>query len=378
MFFYIGDHNNLLDKVHDRLYLDKGWTNIDNIWYKGYSTDCNLSGSIQDIVNGYQPKGIYCVIQYDNDYRIFHDEGQSFPIYKSNSVRTNIYPTEPGFLSLSKCANDIIIVEKTLPQVIENVSTILINNIKNYKKYNSKEINIWCTGGLDSTSIIALCELAEINYTVYIGKPFNKEKEFYKDIRTYERSINEYSTDLFTHLKKHNWGYELVSLFTNSKQLTTGFYGDEYIGRGPDQLNYIANSLGMTVMDVVKPDQYMYSYLKRKKPPITELNVIDEHTAKQKIYKELYNDFQIWHIDNVETFCPYYDKDIIKECLSLNSNTFLDCGLNGNIQKEILKLANENLLELVDSFKNTISGRVNFEKNISSVKLNYCKEIIWV
>ena len=64
MFFFIGDNLPLtsLEKVENRLYLDKGWSNTDGIWYKGYSTDCKLADNLDNILQGYQPAGKWCVI----------------------------------------------------------------------------------------------------------------------------------------------------------------------------------------------------------------------------------------------------------------------------------------------------------------------------
>ena len=70
MFFYIGEYSPIqaLRKVSERLYLDEGWNQIDNIWYKGYSTDCILADKLSNIINGYQPAGKWCVIYNEKIY----------------------------------------------------------------------------------------------------------------------------------------------------------------------------------------------------------------------------------------------------------------------------------------------------------------------
>ena len=93
MFFFVGNESPLkaLNKVHDRLYLDDGWSSTviscEMVWYKGYSTDINLSDDISAIVShGYRPAGKWCVIVLDGDnYDILLLEG--FRYMKKTEIR---------------------------------------------------------------------------------------------------------------------------------------------------------------------------------------------------------------------------------------------------------------------------------------------------
>ena len=99
MFFFIGNEAPLqaLHKVHDRLYLDDGWSSTvvsgEMVWFKGYSTDCTLSDDIATIVSyGHRPAGKWCVIVHEgNEYEVMYPSAlRGFPIYEKDNSKTNL------------------------------------------------------------------------------------------------------------------------------------------------------------------------------------------------------------------------------------------------------------------------------------------------
>lgn len=374
MFFYIGNHTqNLLTKVHDKLFLDDGWSTKDNLWYKGYSTDCVLHDNINNIVNGYMPNGIWCIIQYTGTgYMIYHPHMRGFPIYKNENDITNLQLD--GF-SLERCTLEYNNLYNEYTDVINNITSILIENCQKFYNNYKQPFEVWCTGGVDSLTLIGILEYAKLPYNIYIAKP----KEFKGNIRDFEGSISEYISPLLSKMQNDRWGYEILSNFQNPKILTTGFYGDEFVCRGPYQLNYLANCNNSTILDLVKPSDYMYRYLKRTNAKENFKKItIDESLAKSKIKKSLGNDYQIWHLDNTITFCPYFDERIIDNVLSLPVDVILGKSLDATIQKDVLKNCFSDIIQLLDTHKNTELGRVNFFLKKELVNFKFCKEIITV
>lgn len=361
MFFYIGNECNLLEQVDTGLFLDKGWTQYNSVWYKGYSTECNLHENIDNIISGYTPKGIWCVISRTNsEYKIYHPELCNFP-YDEN---TNLY----NILMLDKIKVDTTIDKtiNTMDTVVEKVLSILIDTCIGYTKYNSDILNIWCTGGLDSVLLLAICEKAGIPYNLYAHK-------------SHSAYYNEYNSELLTHVKHEFGNYAFMSMFSEKTVLATGYSGDSYFCRHPEQINLLANSLGKTAHEVVKPDDYVAKFLSR--PTFNDMvhdMYISEEEAKKHLLKRIPNWYSVWHLDNTITFTPYHDIELIKTVLTLPIEILLDAALDGTVQKKVIEKCNPEFLSLVDKQKNSLLGGTNLVNNIERVKLGCCKKIFIV
>lgn len=374
MFFYIGEHqDNYLTKVHDRLYLDDGWNYVDNIWFKGYVLGSDLRNEIASIVKGATPKGIWCLIKFNGtDYDIYYPNPRGFPLYKQNNEITNL-----KLLNFIQENDHFSYYDDTLSynDVVKRVKNALVENCKNH--YNNKKVYIHCTGGIDSLSIVSIFEYANIPYSIYFTSPRDLTTRT-KDVRFWEGSVTEYESALIKKLRVDFWGYEILSNFKEPKILITGFYGDEYVCRGPYQLNLLANVFTKNILDVVTENDYMYSYLQKlnKKNNNFTIQPITEFQAKSKIKKELAMDHQIWHLDNTLTFCPYFDERIINDVLSMPADEIIKNSIDATLQKNIIEICYPNLLILLDDQKNSKSGRFNFINNKDKVNLNFCEEII--
>ena len=359
MFFYIGNECNLLEQVDSGLFLDKGWTQQNSVWYKGYSTECKLNENIDNILNGYRPKGIWCVIASNaGQYKIYHPEMCNFP----SDGTSNLYnkTTATTTVELNSSTN-------TMDTVVDMVFSILINNCQGYAKYNSDILNIWCTGGLDSVLLLALCEKANIPYNLYAHK-------------SHSAYHAEYESMLTKHVKTEFPNYQFMSLFADKTVLGTGYDGDSFLCRHPEQINVLANCLGSTAHDMVKPEHYLASYLKR--PIFSSMSNIvwkmPEEEAKSRVLHGILQWISVWHLDNTITFTPYRDMDLFKTVLTLPIRELVDASLDGTIQKKVIEKCNPDILSLVDKQKNTILGGKNLFNNLERVKLGCCKKIFIV
>ena len=359
MFFYIGNDCKLLEQVDTGLFLDKGWTKNNSVWYKGYSTECNLSESIDKILIGYKPNGIWCVIEScGSDYKIYHPEICPFPF---NGL-TNLYDSVglPTYVDIDNSVNSI-------DTIVDNIISILTDTCTGYTNYNSDILNIWCTGGLDSVLLLAICEKANAPYNLYAHK-------------SHSAYHVEYETEFTKHVKNEFSNYQFMSLFTDKTILGTGYGGDSYFCRHPVQINLLANSLGLTAHDVVKSDHYVYPYLKRSMFDNMD-NVsydISEEEVKTRILHGITQWLHVWHLDNTITFTPYNDIRLIQTILTLPIRVLIEASLDGTIQKKAIEKCNPQFLELVDKQKNSLLGGKNLVNNLDRVKLGCCKKIFIV
>ena len=361
MFFYLGHNCELLIKQVDGLFTDLGWTQNNNVYYKGYCLDYDIHSNIDKILDGDKPQGIYCVIK---DNKLFYPEIFPFPLYQHGDILTNL--RLENFNKVEHNRYTLPTTEKTLDTVVKNITNILVENLSKF------ELNLLCTGGIDSMMLIAIAEYAKLPYTIHIAK----QKEKFTNIKDWEGTVEEYNSDLLIFCRKNYWAYEFLSNFHN-KIITTGFYGDEYFCRSIWQIHQLANGFGLTGIDATKSTDYSYKHI--TKPKYSQLNKLNEFTNPDDAKLNALNTLgasQAWHLDNTITFCPLMDKRIVENVWSLNAKTLLECSVDAIIQKEIIKNTSPNVLLLVDNHKNDTHGRKNFFDNIQKTKLNYCTEII--
>lgn len=364
MFFYLGQHCDLLNKQSDNLYTDLGWKTISIndslVTYKGYCLDYNIDTYISRILNGDKPQGIYCVIV---DGKLLHSEIRPFPLYQQGEILTNL--KLDGFSEIYSNKYELPNTIKSLSQVESDIIEILSDSL------TKMELNIWCTGGIDSVMLIALAEYAKLPYTVHVSKP-----KSFTNIKDFEGTVEEYESELLEFCRKKYWAYEFLSNFKN-KVLTTGFYGDEYFCRSIWQIHLLANAFNKTGIEVVQQTDYVFEHINKFK--YRYLSIIDKSVsidnAKLKTLQTL-GCSQIWHLDNTTTFCPLMDKRIAESVWSLDLSTLLETAPNAVIQRNIIRKTKPDVLLLVDSYKNTVDGRKNFFDNIEKVKLPYCKSLV--
>jgi hypothetical protein len=357
MFYYIGNECDLLEQVDAGLFLDKGWSQHNSAWYKGYSTECNLSENIDNILNGYKPKGIWCAISLiDGMYKIHHSEICNFP----HDNITNLYnfgPVNP-VLEFNNSVNSIDVV-------VDDIVSILVNTCTGYAKYNPDILNIWCTGGLDSVLLLAICEKANIPYNLYAHKS------------SYSSHV-EYETSLIKHVKHEFPNYKFMSVFSDRTVLATGYNGDSIFCRHPEQINLLTNSLGLHAQDIVKAHHYVYPYLRRQLHKKIEPIIMTEEEVKIKLSHQISNWHSVWHLDNTITFTPYHEIELFKMVLTLPIHELIEASMDGTIQKKAIESCNPDFLQLVDNQKNTTLSGKNLFNNLDRVKLACCKKIFIV
>jgi hypothetical protein len=370
MFFFIGDTPPLdsLQKVDARLYLDKGWSNQGPIWYKGYSTECKLSDSLQSILQGYQPAGKWCVIHNE---KVHHPKLRGFPFYKSNNNQTNLNIDGYGSISCTleaKLSNESL----SLDEASIIIGDILLENTKNFFKYNDiKEMNVLYSGGLDTLTSWAVLDNVTKNYILDIYVP----KEADKDLSLHHKRgrIREYTSDLIEKVSNDNWGYDISSVYKNNNWYLTGYYAEMIQFRDAEAIHALANYKNKYIDELAKPHEYLYWFLKRPildKYKKTMLTFTDDGDLKKYLYNTIFVDYQMWHLDNNMTFNPFFDIRITDTMMKLSIDDITINAMNGTIQKNIVKRFNSQLLSILSNYKNEKSVFSNFRKNFGSIKLD--------
>lgn len=350
MFFYIGKHCDFLTKVNDNLFLDKGWHVKNNIYFKGYSCECSIEESIDDIINGYQPNGIWAVICNN---KIYHSILRGFPLYQKDEDLTNI----PNLNNFQLVYNNInwLTDNSELPVdiVVDKVLDILQDNINGFVKYNNETLKVLLTGGLDSTVIFALMHTYS---NVKLVKSPNK--------------VRTYNSKLINYLNKNHWAYNIIDIYHDKVFNLTGFAAEVMTMRGYDVFNLLCQKNNKNIFDIISENDYVYHFLNRrnlKKRLSEKVEILSDW--RLAMLKTLDVDYYIWHLDHNFHFVPFYDKRIPEVCVKLNYNDLIENCKNGIIEREIIKKINPKFLTLVSQYKNHGNVFENFDKNFKTLSL---------
>jgi|LakMenE01Jun11ns_1017448.scaffolds.fasta_scaffold9919122_3 hypothetical protein len=371
MFFYIGKESPIasLTQVQENLFLDQGWSEINGIWYKGYSTDCRLSDALVDIVNGYKPDGKWCLIK---DGVVYHPSLRGFPVFTNGLDLTNLLGLPNFELVMYPIIFELPTVDShiSLEEASHQLEEILISNTRNFYKYNDivDEVVI-ASAGLDSTTAWAVTDFIKKDYTVSIHPravptviDANAHLEFMGTVR-------EYHSDLLDNVKSH-WAYAFINLHKNKNWVFAGYYAETYEFRDGMALNALANYKNKRLDEIAEPNNYLYNYLTRPdiinsyidKPMMT---FSSEEDLRKYIWSTLWYDHQMWHIDNNMFFSPFFDIRVPQITFRMSMDDIYTNALEGTLQRQIISRCKPELLSIVSKYKNHGEVWENFNDNFS-------------
>ena len=371
MFFYIGESSPIqaLQKVSERLYLDEGWNQIDNIWYKGYSTDCTLSERLSDIIKGYQPAGKWCVI---HDEKIYHPVLRGFPLYRTedNSL-TNLKFDNVSDVYYNEPIMPIIKEYISLDEASEIIGNILVENTIGFCKYNKiDEMNVLYSAGLDTLTAWAVLDYCTKDYTLNIHVPNIHDTNFYQRLGR----VREYENDLTQKISVEHWGYDISSFYKETNWYLTGYYAETIQFRDGEAINALANYQGKHIHELASEDEYLYWFLKRPKIVEKYKNSMKTYDSEMELrtflFTTIYYDHQMWHIDNNMTFNPFFDVRIPNTMMRLSIEDITKNCTTGLIQRKIVERFNPQLLTILSDYKNEKNIWSNFKKNFGSISLD--------
>jgi len=371
MFFYIGEHTSLLNKIQPGLFLDDGWNfksdNTNSFWSKGYSTECNIHDSFIDIINGYVPRGLWTVIHYNGiEYKVYHSLLRGYPLYFKDKEVTNL----PNLKDFQRHINvpEVSLNDDplSLDEAVNQIQNILEENILGFHQYNDARLNVLFSGGLDTVIVWALIDKLSIPYDFDVSISNIKSPELLKALGR----IREYETPLTEHISKNVWSYEITSLRKNINWYSTGFYSEIMTLRSMPAFAIIAGYYNKTVYDFISESDYVYSFLQRKRDIFDKVYnaPVDEISLKERLVKMIFSDYQMWHIDNNFHFSPFYDIRIAQVAYRLSIDDLIVNSRHGTIQRMIIERTNPQLLKLVSDKKNTGNVMLNFMRNLATIK----------
>ena len=366
MFFYIGEKSPIqsLTEYNPGLYLDKAWemSNVSNgvAWFKGYSTDCILSETIDKIVAGYQPAGKWCVIYFDGKYSIFHPVLRGFPIYGDDSTYTNLKIDSLRYIQhyspVLPMSDEVI----TLDIAASRVKDVLVENTINFYRYNSIDrLNVLYSGGLDTLTSWAVLDSVTTDYDLDVCVPKTP-----RGLGT-ERPV---TSDLIDKVSTDYWGYGISSTYAETKWYLTGFYSERMQIREVTQLSAIANYYGKATKDLPVESDYLYWFMQRPSNPSTFFTD-SERELKEYCFSTVSSDYQMWHLNNNFHFSPFFDIRISEIMSLLPMKDILSNGLNGIVQRKIIEKCRPDFLQILSDYKNSKDVFKNFRNNFKNIEL---------
>lgn len=375
MFFYIGDNCpiNAMKQVEPRLFLDEGWSNLDGIWYKGYSTDCKLSESLFDILAGYQPAGKWCVIFNE---QVYHPVLRGFPIYVSGPDKTNLkvdgfaivlYQTPPA-------PNES---ELSIDEAALMIGDVLLDNTRNFYRYNDPSVmTAIFSAGLDTATACAVIDNVTKNYVFSYHTPTDTDQT----IKSFMGTVREYQTDLIEKVGNDYWGYYHACYYKETNWNITGYYAEVYTYRDGEAINAIANYYGKRIDELAKEDEYLYWFLKRpnvvEKYKNSQMEFNNDEALKRFLWETIWYDHQMWNLDNNMFFSPFADLRIPEITLRLSVEDLAHTCVTGELQRRIIQRFKPELLALVSDYKNEGLIWKNFVDNFDPAILDPETKII--
>jgi hypothetical protein len=359
MNFFIGDDPALtgFTQVAPRLFLDQGWDNVGNIWYKGYSTDCTISERLDDIIDGYQPSGKWCVIQ---DEKIYHPVLRGFPLYYFKDNITTLKLANWETVLYNNPQTPAITEESTLTveEVSYQIGNILVENVENFYRYNNPtDVTLCVSAGLDTQTCWAVQDQVTTDYDLQIYL------NGFSPIREYRNAVIE-------SLNSTCWGYNAIVVKKNKSWTISGFYAETYTYRDLAAITGYMNFLGKEKLDeLVTEDDYYYGFITRPNAVHSYNRIkgrVDASTPiklKEHLWNTIWYDHQMWHLDNNMFFCPFADLRIPEIALKLSVEDLIKFGVNGDIQRHIINRFAPERLPLLSKYKNTGNVWHNFKQH---------------
>ena len=360
MNFFIGDDPALtgFTQVAPELFLDKGWSNVGDIWYKGYSTDCTIAERLDDIVSGYKPSGKWCVIQ---DGTIYHPVLRGFPVHYFENNFTTLKLAEYQSVVYDTPQVPIITEDDvlTIEEAAYQIGNILVENVENFYRYNNpKNVMLYLSAGLDTHTCWTVHDQVTTDYTLRA------------DMSNGFDARPKYTNDVINSLINNYAAYRQIVIQQDSTWTNSGFYAEPYTFRDLGHIIGYANYLGKTsIEELFTENDYCYRYITR--PSLVRRyevfkNKIDASTPKklrEHLWSTIWQVHQMWHVDNTMIFSPFADLRISEIAFRLSIEDMVRCIGNGDLQRLIINRFTPDRAGLISEHKNTGDVWYNFKKN---------------
>lgn len=318
--------------------------------YKGYVNHCRLEDCLGDLQEQSFPtfKGNFCAFIADsNSVRLIHDTNRGFPLWVSSDYLTNLHESEEQIWAdcIVEVQSDLTVNKQwykpftypnntlTNEQVIETLHNKLCTTVEQFLTHNTLPLKVFLTGGIDTTTLWAYIDHFTKNYEL-LDYIYIKLTPFYKSN--------------VMRLKQF-WAYNQIHLWDADCVLVTGGNGDENMLRGPTALAMILKHWGLTLDDILTPDDYHYTYFKKKKIDIP--SSINDDVFHSVLDMNI-NDHQHWHLDRTLTFTPFKDITLSETILSASKDLIIKQAKSAHINKELIRKLDSKKLDKISNQKN--------------------------
>jgi hypothetical protein len=370
MFFSISKKENTKFKNHFKF--EDIFIDFDDSWEifkddnkikicKGYLEDFS---NLNDENDYFSKKGNFCVIQIENSQiTIMHQYFRTFPLYISSffvsnmpndehsqcdEVKADTYLTieiENFEIKSHKINNDYSIIQTT--DYLKEVYDLLIQKFL-FLKNSKLDLKLFFSKGVDTGLAMSIMNKLEIPYELILDEHIS-QCELYDNILEISKDHYKFTT------------YKQIHHFDEKCILISGVFGDDSFLREVGQLSIYFRAKKINIYKFLNKDNRNYYYFNRKK--LTDYFV---DNLKRRVYNGDYvedicnvmmNNHQHWHINNTLTFTPFQDIEILRMTLGLSDEKLLDQILNCNINIELIKMFDPNVLTIIEKYKNFREGR---------------------
>lgn len=137
------------------------------------------------------------------------------------------------------------------------------------------------------------------------------------------------------------WAYGLIVDDGSEHIEACGFNGDEVMTRNPIYAKRYLEKFNIDLESEFDRagDTYMSAIFEQDfRKAVRQLEPTDRPHGL--MYDQLFNDFQIWHIDRCHTWTPFVNEELIRLCTSVDPDTAVAQCLDAQLSKDIIKRFN--------------------------------------
>ena len=308
------------------LYLDRGWSRIENYFYKGLRSS-------------------WCKIYVDPVLRIETNKFRDFPIYYNKDTLSNFQKLEHAVPvdGLIEFDDEIKIryQENFYPKIgkeflsqqecHEILFDALIDNIGSIASKDNGTIYIPAQGGIDTLTIRSVFDYLKVEYKTF-------------DMPTSPPVLSHLGSEL----AKNYWGFMQVQEKDNAV-VVTGFYGDEWVLRNPYYAHVLLSSRNIDIVEEFDNVEncYMKIYFEKYRKKCSDKTDM----TVNELMSQICNDFQIWHINDTKFFSPLKHESLL-HLMAADTKTIIEQVTDAKLSKSIIERCNPELVKFIDKSKN--------------------------
>lgn len=331
--------------------LDQGWKKHGNIFYKGYCIDQQIDVKVHN-KDFSSEKGNYVILDLTSNFKIYFDDTRGFPLYYTSDTVHNI-PT-----NINECYDEVY-YDGTVTFKNNQFSFVFCKDKKisydETRNFVSTEYLVdWiCEYLVDSASKIKTdlpiyaCDSNGVDSTLvqsafdYVGREYTK-------VKIQDNKVNLSMTTCYKELYTGDFKAHL--------QLT-GWAGDEYILRNPLYCHWLLKAQNINLINEYNKREYCYmkGFFENK-----YLEKLKNDDYKFKTYKDAFNhianvainDNQMWHFDNIITFTPFQNTNVLETMLYADCDAIIAQVTDAEISKKAIAKLNPAKLQKISVHKN--------------------------